>query len=411
MAFKIRKVRFIRSRRLLITNCMLTLAAGLALFCSNTSFANQANRKARADRQEVKEAARLFTQDRYQICRRLPETFRLDDELFASELLNQSLTALLEMTQGLLRTRSVKPLSTEAQPLSYQLLDRALLDLDSQLSAQEKLKEGLSELNRQFVDVIERDAFAVGQSFKFADLFPKALLVYVGGRASLMVKKGVAVSATLGFAITNDRVDCVSKEAVAQLSLLELKKAFEEIDLLRDQERFSNSVTRLNPWHSSEVKLRLFDGREVEVTSTNELDFAPIMMVSPAIGVGVGGGLGFRAGLAGIWWSGNRILEPEHLYGWGLAGSQDWNAGLSGFNFKFGLMNSSAVSGSLNYMLGGVAWDFGPALEASPLKANIIWLDDPERLMTTMGLGADGWIDGMLKSVGERLFEGISVEP
>lgn len=295
------------------------------------------------------------------------------------------------------------------------IIQNSLRELESQLQVTEAIEEGLAQLNQQFVNVIERDAFAVGDSFGLADLLPKALLIYMGGRTSFTWKVGASASITFGFALMNDRVDCVNKNDVADLNWAELANAFEEIDRKRSRAGGSSAlalVPSFIPLGQYESHIESIRGKSVVVTSTNEIDVAPIMMFSPALGAGLGGGLGagVRVGVAGIWWRGNHILEPEHLYGFGGALSVDARFAVGGYNFKLGAFNTAAAPGPLNYILGGVAWDIGPSIEAPVSgKLNGIWIESPQRLLAPFAINAEGWIDSIMKSIGQRAFEGIGI--
>lgn len=97
----------------------LLISATSVVLPSPIAHANAGNRQARAERRQIRDSARIFTQDRHRICRRIPDSFRLDDPDFAQSLLRASTQAMFEVTQTLLRQSQISTPSLPKPPQEH----------------------------------------------------------------------------------------------------------------------------------------------------------------------------------------------------------------------------------------------------------------------------------------------------
>ncbi len=343
----------------------------------------------------------MFYQDDDYIYRSIPFHINLDDTQLMAKLIDAATVESLNLTRKIISDVTKKSDSS------------ALKQIQDQIEGVLNVDKALEDLNLQIGTFANSTK---SRGWDIADLLPKGLIVFGGVSGSLSVGISVSGSATVGFIIFIDKIDRIKKSelnnyiesASSDLELVQIKKIFSSVSVdfnesFRVAFGIKNSLTGIDPANSLEVQ-----------TYYNP-DIAPVIIFAPAFGAGLGGGLSLRVGIAPVWWRGYKILEPEDLYGWGLAYSQDVSAS-AGFNFKAGFIDSDSVEGpsffgtSIDYFLASAALTVGPQAEFSPAKINAIFIKHPEAIISGFKSQAQSIYSRQLKESSTDLWKDIVAE-
>lgn len=322
-------------------------------------------------------SANIFYQDSEYIYRSVPESINVTDRDLLYKLIEAGTLESLAQTKALLNE------------IEVQSFDSALSEVEAEIETYLKIDEQIDLLNKQVAN------FADSKSQKesnLKDYFPKSITVYAGLGGSLAMLVSVSGALTPGYTIMLDRVDRIKKSELKKfgnlgdgsLNLENIQSIFSKVS---ETPANLTSVTR-------QITNRL--GNTLTVETYLEIDAAPVVIATPAIGVGAGGGGSVRAGVMISWWKGDHILEPEDHYGWGLAYSQDI-AATAGYNLKAGYINSDTANGYLDMWFASFAFLVGPEVVASPAKIDLMIIKDPVWLLKKLGFGkqADEWLNGI----------------
>jgi|GEM_PF-3285422 len=318
----------------------------------------------------------IFSQDDDYIYRSIPGTIDVTN----SELMSKLIQAATQET--LVQSKRILAELEDYEYATY--LEEVQEEIASYLSVQEHM----DALNTQ-VEALNTSKKSKGWYAK--DLLPKALTIQIGLSGSGSLGPSVSGSISYGIIVMIDRVDRVSKDELVKFlkyksdfTIDEISSIFEEID----KNSLKKEVTLLKDTVLGGQKktLKAADGSKLTVLTRFEPDTAQAVLAAPAIGVGVGGGSAIRVGMGAAWWRGNKLMEPEDLYGLGLAYSQDVSFIGTGYNLKGGPMNSDNASGWIDFFYSSFSFSFGPQTEFSPIKANVVFLKQPLWLFEMLGL-------------------------
>lgn len=155
--------------------------------------------------------------------------------------------------------------------------------------------------------------------FEKLDLIPNAVVLMVGGKVSIALGKGVGASGALGWVIMPVKVEKID---------LTTNKLVEEYASIR-----------------------------------SSLVFWPALDA----GLGIGGGLVKRIGMAFVWGD-DTFVNPDQFWGGGIGASFSPVTVLAGGNFKIGSILN--WKGPTRFMYAMGSFDFGPIAEAGALRVN-----------------------------------------
>jgi hypothetical protein len=338
--------------------------------------------------------SQVFWQDQHYIYRSLPHYFELEE----SSLVPSLLTGATE--EALIAVRERMERLDESQGEG-----RLLTRVKDRLEAEEELNDILEDLNGMVRDTTGY----VEDRFALTDLAPKALGVFGSFGFSGSLGISLSGSVSLGFVFFIDKVDRIAKADLLTYSdNAALEEAFIQSVFYELDKSFADSLTTFgNSFFRSET----LSQEAIPVTTYYDFDAAPIVMFAPGAGAGIGGGASGRIGIMPIWWQGNRLLEPEDIYGWGMALSQDLSGGV-GYNIKLGTVNSTNVtsrngwfSSSMDYFFGAIAFTLGSQTEFSPTKVNYINIKPLSLLSSFLHDEAERAAEKAVEKLQEELFE------
>lgn len=325
-------------------------------------------------------SANIFYQDSEYIYRSVPESINVTNRDLMYKLIEAGTLESLTQTKTLLNKVEIRD------------FDSALSEVEADIETYLNIDEQIELLNKQVANFADSNSHKNGT---LKDYLPKSITVYAGLGGSFATLIAVSGALTPGYTIMLDRVDRIKKSELKKfgtlndnsLSLENIQSVFSKINESSFDLALSRGVTR-------QITNRL--GNTLTVETYLEIDAAPVVIVTPSIGVGAGGGGSVRIGVMVSWWKGNHVLEPEDHYGWGLAYSQDMVA-TAGYNFKAGYINSDTANGYLDMWFASFAFLVGPEIVASPAKVNLMIIKDPVWLLKKLGFGkqAEEWINGI----------------
>ncbi len=358
------------------------------LFCGSQAFSKDDRRY-----------SSIFYQDKDYIYRSIPYSFDFDRMTYLPDLMQEASRELLETVRELVRAnKRVK---------NQKLREKILAEIESFDQVQDHIE--------LFSDEIRLVKDRVPDRFRFSDLAPKALLIHIGGSVGIGI---ASLPVSIGLILFIDRVDRIAKKDLGTFTTEEelgeafIESKFADLDISwgDDWHLASNSLSR---------KPTVSHVSGLPVASYYQIDAAPVFVATPGVGIGIGGGVAMRLGINAIWWKGNRLVEPEDVYGWGFAFSQDFSAGI-GYNWKFGVINSKNYSppdshfdSRMDYLFGGLSFELGPKLVASPSKGNLVLfrplgkvLDQTiENIENTADKEFDQLVDGLTNAIEQKLLD------